>query len=269
MKVAVAISHPALEREVISALKLEGKEVIRRCLDDADIRAVPSEVPIYSDSHFHARHPETILVRSATEISTGETIRTHTIGVVGPHGAPGTSTIALNLAVALKAAVIDAAPYPALSAMTGLREGPWHGAVVKAVPTGSLHTELSKITSAHTVIDLGSGPINQLCDELIVVISAHPISVERYLQRLQEFSVHRLVINRMEPGPIGQTAHRMITTHPTEIVVVPRDDKACAESFVSARPLVEVAPKSAIVRAIKTLAGVRERGGRGRVIAVG
>lgn len=269
MKVAVAIAHPALEREVISALKLQGKEVVRRCLDEADIRSVPTEIPIYSDAHFHSRHPGTILVRSASEIANGETIRTHTIGVIGPHGAPGTSTVALNLAVALKATLIDAAPFPSISAMTGQRQGQWHGVEVRAVASTSLHNELSQISSTHTVLDLGSGPANPLCDELVVVVSAHPISVERYLHRLQEFGAHRLVLNRMEPGPIGQTSHRMIGSHASEIVVLPRDEKSCAESFISARPLREVSPKSAIVRAINTLAGVRERGGRGRVIAVG
>lgn len=265
MKVAVAISHPAFEREVLSALRHQGQEVVRRCLDDFDVAQVPSDIPIYADQHFHARHPRTILITSIRDLNLPE-VRTHTIGLIGPAGAPGVSLVALNLAVALEAALIDAAPHPAIATMTGVRDGRWHGVDLYCPPLLPMALQLAQISSRNTVIDLGDGPIQE-CDELIVVVAAHPLSVERYLSR--DFGSHRLVLNRMEPGAIGQTAHRMIDRSASEVIVIPRDDRACNEAFTGALPLKAVAAKSAMVRAIETLAGIKKEPSRGRIVAVG
>lgn len=253
MKVAVAISDPIQERDVIAQLRAQGHQVIKRCLDDRDLAAVPPDVAIYADSGFHSRCSRSI---PASDIAQPVKISTRTIGVVGPTGSPGVSTISINVAVALEATLIDVAEACAVASYTGQRQGQWFGVELITPPLAPTHQLLSQITTQNTVLDLGS-QARLPCDELLVVVNAHPISVERYLIRIADFGVHRLVLNRMDGSAIAKTAKRMLLQHHGDLVEIPRDDRTCADAFIGAKPLRAVGPKTAIVAAIDRLYGQR------------
>lgn len=249
MKVAVAVADTVQERQVIQSLRQAGHVVVKRCLDDEDIASVPHGVPVYADEKFHRRHPATILIADSKDESE---ISTFTVGVIGPPGAPGITTIAVNLAVALDATLIDAAEHPSVLAMIGQGEGVWNGIDVKAPVPNPRHM-LADIARPTTVIDVGTR-VRDFCDQLIVVIAAHPISVERYLLRKKEFGKHVLVLNRMESNQMCQVAAKMLSS--TQFHTVPRDDRLCFRAFMSAKPVRALAPKSPMSRAIDQLASV-------------
>lgn len=254
MRVAVAITDPALEREVIKKLRLDGYELVKRCLDDGDVRAVPTDVTIYADARFHARHPLSVLVSGSQDLPTTNEIRTHTVGVMGVSGGSGVTTIALNLAATLASSLVDCSEQPSIAAMTGQSDGIWHGVRLYTPPLAPLHSLLSRATSDYAVLDCGN--TIQRCDRLIVVLTAHPISIERYLLRRREFPTHTVVLNQMTPGVIGATAKRMLEGSAHQLVIIPRDDRVCTEAFVAAAPIVTLAPKSGFTQGIKTLAGL-------------
>lgn len=249
MNVAVAITDIPQERQVMQSLKQAGHVVIKRCLDDRDIASVPEGVPVYADEKFHRRHPATILVTNSTE---DPEISTFTVGVIGPAGAPGTTTISINLAVALGATLIDAAEHPSVSALVGQGEGVWHGVEIET-PTLYPQRILADIVRPVTVMDLGTR-VRDFCDQLVVVIAAHPLSVERYLLRKKEYGKHTLVLNRMEQNALCRTSAAMLRHTPFHIV--PRDDRLCFQSFSQAKPLRALAPKSSMVRAVDELASM-------------
>lgn len=249
MKVAVAVTDPIQERDVIAQLRSQGHDVVKRCLDESDLATVPPDVAIYADARFHSLCPRSIPV---SDIEEPLAVTTRTIGVVGPTGSPGVSTLAINVAVALHATLIDAAQAPAIASHTGQREGQWFGAEIITPPLPPLRQLLSRITTSQTVIDLGF-QVSIACDELLVVVNAHPISVERYLIRLSDFGVHRLVLNRMDGSPIAKTAKRMLLQHCPDISEIPRDDRTCSDAFIGAKPLGAVGAKTEIVAAINRL----------------
>lgn len=255
MRVAVAITDPALEREVIKKLRLDGHELVKRCLDDGDVRAVPTDVTIYADARFHGLHPLSVLVSGSQDLPITNEIRTHTVGVMGVSGGSGVTTIALNLAATLASSLVDCSEQPSIAAMTGQSDGIWHGVRLYTPPLAPLPSLLSRVTSDRTVLDLGTAS-PQGCNHLIVVLTAHPISIERYLLRRREFPTHTVVLNQMTPGVIGATAKRMLEGSAHQLVIIPRDDRACTEAFVAAAPIVTLAPKSGFTQGIKTLAGL-------------
>lgn len=250
MRVAVAISDVTLEREVIQQIRRDGHELVKRCLDDRDVDQVPSGVTLYADEYFHARFPRSVLVTSSVH---GQTISTKTVALTGPNGGMGISTVALNLAVALKATLIDASAHPSISSMTGQGSGTWFDCELRLPPIPSLGVLLPAIATSNTVIDLGQELRGEF-DSLFVVVSAHPIAVERYLLNQDEYGDHSVLLNKMASDPIGVTAKKMLERGAPNLMVLPRDDRACVDAFVAAKPLREVAPKSPLVRAISALA---------------
>lgn len=256
MKVAVAIANPALEREVIAHLQSHQHQVVRRCLDEHDVAALGADVVLYADANFHLMFPRSILVRNLNDLATEKPKTTHTIGVTGPPGSPGVSTFALNLAYALQATIIDAAPCPSLSSMTGSSSGSWHGVEIYLPPTPPLQTLMSEITRAVTVIDFGSSDLTPI-DELIVVVAAHPLSIERYLARAHRYPEHFLVVNLIEKGRLSQTALAMLQRAQRDMNLFLRDDRSCEKAFVEAKPIALVGPKSGFTKSMTALTKAR------------
>lgn len=272
MKVAVAVSNAALEREVLAFLRSHDHNLIRRCLDDADVEGLAADVVLYADANFHRRFPRSTLVRSLDDIGLKKAVTTQVIGVLGPHGSPGVSTIALNLAHALQGAVIDAAPTPSISTMTGCIKGSWHGVEIYSPPLASISTLLPQITRPTTVIDFGSSvqvssdafqaPWQELqapsqalqSAALVAVVAAHPISVERYLAEASRYGTHHLVVNLVDSGPLAKTALAMLRQTNLEMTLIPREERGCVNAFVEGKPVSLITPKSHFVKGIKQLA---------------
>lgn len=254
MKVAVAFADLHLEREVMRELRKQGHELVRRCVDLADVDQIPAGIRIYSDETFHAHHPMTFLVRSASDISHRAHRMTRLIGFFGPRGAPGVSTIALNLSVLFPSAhFIDASGAPSVLSMTG-RANAWPDiSIAVASDPASLDSLLQQSTSNHTFLDGGiwSEDMARYCDEIILVVAAHPISVERY-QQLDIRLAHRVVFNCVDEDAISQTAIHLLKD--SSVHQIPRDDRACERAFITAQPITAVAPRSGISQGLSQLA---------------
>lgn len=251
MEVAVAVADPILERETITCLLREGHLILRRCLDETDIRSLSRHVVLYADAHFHSRFPHSVLV---TAQQAEFVKRTRVIGIVGPHGSPGVSTIALNLACELSATVIDAAAFPSLSHLASQRGGMWYSAHIVTPPIDSLHSVISGISAAVTLIDLGT-QTHDICDSLLVVVSANPLSVERYLARRRDFAEHRVVMNRVGKDDASCRALAMIKGMTGNVDLIPRDDDLCARALLAGKPIAVAGRKSPLSKALTALAG--------------
>ena len=256
------------------------------------------------------------------------------LAVWGPHGAPGRSTLAIQLAVELaragrRSALIDAdTTAPSLALLLGLGdESPGLAAACRRAELGSLDApELDRLstpveTSAGAVEVLGglnrpgrwpelaAGRLRSTleatrgwvddsvvdvsasfddeddgldpgapsrhaatavslreADQIVAVLSADPLGVSRFLRGHAELrhlvgaTPIRVVANRVRPGPLGIDARGQIRrtlerfAGIDEVTFLPDDQRAVDAAALHARPVGDVAPRSAFVAGIRRLA---------------
>lgn len=250
MKVAVAFTDRRLEGEVMRELRKQGHELVRRCVDLADVDQIAPGIRVYSDETFHSHHPTTILVRSVSDISSRTQRTTRVIGFFGPRGAPGVSTVSLNVAALFPSALfIDVSDSPSVLSMTGQGRH-WSGVTTTvAEDIATLDALLQQSTSTVTLLDGGiwSEEAARYCDDIVVVVAAHPISVQRYKDLDIRFP-HRLALTRVEGGSISQTAIHLLRD--ASVIQVPRDDDACERAFIEGQPINVVSPRSEISKGL-------------------
>lgn len=103
-------------------------------------------------------------------------------------------------------------------------------------------------------------------DEIIAVLSADPLGVSRFLRGHAELrhlvgsTPITVVANRVRPGPLGIDARGQIRrtlerfAGIDEVTFLPEDQRAVDAAALHARPLGDVAPRSALVAGIRRLA---------------
>lgn len=267
------------------------------------------------------------------------------ITVWGPHGAPGRSTIAVQLAVELSRAgrrtgLVDAdSVAPSLALQLGLGdEAPGLAAACRRAELGSLDVaELSRLSTPvetsggtvevlgglnrpsrwpelgaarvrstlavcrswldETVVDVAAqfdedddpldpgGPARHAAtsaalleaDAVVAVLSADPLGVSRFLRGHSELrhliggTPVTVVANRVRPGPLGIDARGQIRrtldrfAGIDEVAFVPDDQRAVDAAALHARAIADVAPRSALVSAVRRVAA--GLGARPEVIA--
>lgn len=103
-------------------------------------------------------------------------------------------------------------------------------------------------------------------DAIIAVASADPLGISRFLRdhaelrTLTDATPVTVVINQVRPGPLGLDAHGQIRrtlerfAGIPEPVFLPFDLRAADAALLHARPVSEVAPRSALVAGVRRLA---------------
>ncbi|MBP3978003.1 P-loop NTPase [Microbacterium sp. BLY] len=103
-------------------------------------------------------------------------------------------------------------------------------------------------------------------DQVVAVASADPVGISRFLRdhaevrRVVGQTPVQVVVNRVRPGPLGMDARRQIRgtlerfAGLTDVVFLPQDQRAVDTALLHGRPISEVAPRSALVAAIRRLA---------------
>ncbi|UWF78222.1 MULTISPECIES: AAA family ATPase [Microbacterium] len=261
------------------------------------------------------------------------------IAVWGPHGAPGRTTVAVQLAVELaragrRTALVDAdTTAPALALLLGLGdESPGLAAACRRAELGGLDAaELARLstpleTSAgavevlgglnrpgrwpeisasrlratlaacrtwtdETVVDVAAeldeddgddgAPARHAAtraalieaDAIVAVLAADPLGVSRFvrahpeLRHLAGDAPVTVVANRVRPGPLGIDARGQIRrtldrfAGIQDVLFLPEDQRGTDAAALHARPIADVAPRSALVAAVRRLAaglGARE-----------
>ncbi|WP_261164732.1 hypothetical protein [Microbacterium sp. Marseille-Q6965] len=254
--------------------------------------------------------------------------------VWGPHGAPGRTTLAIELAVALarrgrRAALVDADTHaPAIAVALGLpEESPGVAAACRRAAEGIDAAELSRISaplggpaadvdvltglnrpsrwpelsrarlgavleacrrwSPHTVVDVAAplerdeeivsdleGPRRnaaaltalERADQVVAVASADPVGIGRFIRAHAELRalvgpkpVH-VVVNRLRTGALGIDARGQVRrtlerfAGLTDVSFAPHDPRAADAALLAARPIGEIAPRSAFAQAARRLA---------------
>ncbi|WP_309065109.1 AAA family ATPase [Microbacterium sp.] len=256
------------------------------------------------------------------------------IAVWGPAGAPGRSTLAVQLAVELaragrRTALVDAdSVAPSLALQLGLAEdAPGLAAACRRAGLGSLDTaELARLstpveTSAgtvevltglnrpsrwpelaaarlrgtlsacrtwvdETVVDVAAefdededaldpgAPLRHAAtaaalleaDAVVAVLSADPLGASRFLRGHAELrhligtTPVTVVANRVRPGPLGIDARGQIRrtlerfAGIDDVAFVPFDQRGADAAALHARPIADVAPRSALVAAVRRVA---------------
>ncbi len=262
------------------------------------------------------------------------------IAVWGPAGAPGRSTLAVQLAVELaragrRTALVDAdSVAPSLALQLGLSEdAPGLAAACRRAGLGSLDTaELSRLSTPvessagtievltglnrpgrwpelaadrlrttldacrtwvdETVVDVAAefdedddllelgGPSRHAAtaaslleaDAVVAVLSADPLGASRFLRGHAELrhligaTPVTVVANRVRSGPLGIDARGQIRrtldrfAGIDDVTFVPFDQRGADAAALHARPIADVAPRSALVAAVRRVAaglGVR------------
>ncbi|MEZ0141741.1 P-loop NTPase [Microbacterium sp. NRRL B-14842] len=103
-------------------------------------------------------------------------------------------------------------------------------------------------------------------DRVVAVAAADPLGISRFLRdhaelrRLVGQTPVTVVVNQVRPGPLGLDARRQIRrtlerfAGLTDIVFLPMDRRAVDAALLHARPISDVAPRSALVAAVRRLA---------------
>lgn len=256
------------------------------------------------------------------------------LAVWGPHGSPGRSTLAIQLAVELarggrRTALVDAdTTAPALALLLGLGdESPGLAAACRRAELGSLDAaELDRLSTPvetaagavevlgglnrpgrwpeitagrlqttltacrgwvqDTVIDVSASfddeddgldpgaPARHAAtaaslreaDEIVAVLSADPLGVSRFLRGHAELrhlvgsTPITVVANRVRPGPLGIDARGQIRrtlerfAGIDDVTFLPEDQRAVDAGALHARPIGDVAPRSALLAGVRRLA---------------
>lgn len=102
-------------------------------------------------------------------------------------------------------------------------------------------------------------------DLIVAVASADPLGISRFLRdhaelrRLATATPVRIVINRVRPGPLGIDARSQVRrtlerfAGITDVAFLPFDQRAADAALLHARPMADVAPRSALVAATRRL----------------
>ncbi|MGC5169314.1 AAA family ATPase [Microbacterium sp. DT81.1] len=106
------------------------------------------------------------------------------------------------------------------------------------------------------------------CADLVVAVaSADPLGVSRFLRGYDELRATigvtpvSVVVNRLRPGALGIDARGQVRrtlerfAGITQVTFVPLDARAADAAMLSARPIAEVAPRSAVTQAVRRLVG--------------
>ena len=256
------------------------------------------------------------------------------LAVWGPHGAPGRSTIAIQLAVELnrggrRSALVDAdTTAPSLALLLGLGdESPGLAAACRRAELGTLDAaELERLSTPvetaagalevlgglnrpgrwpelaagrlrtalqacrgwvdDTVIDVSASfddeddgldpgaPARHAAtavalreaDEVVAVLSADPLGVSRFLRGHSELrhlvgsTPITVVANRVRPGPLGIDARGQIRrtlerfAGIEDVTFLAEDQRGADAAALHARPIGDVAPRSALVAGVRRLA---------------
>lgn len=106
----------------------------------------------------------------------------------------------------------------------------------------------------------------QEADAVIAVASAGPVGISRFLRdhaelrRLASPSPLIVVVNQVRPGPLGIDARGQVRrtlerfAGITDVAFVPYDQRAADAAQLHARPIADVAPRSALVASVRRLA---------------
>ncbi|HEX5859673.1 MAG TPA: P-loop NTPase [Microbacterium sp.] len=104
-------------------------------------------------------------------------------------------------------------------------------------------------------------------DLVVAVASADPLGVSRFLRGYDELRAAigmtpvAVVANRLRPGALGIDARGQVRrtlerfAGITEVAFVPLDARAADAAMLSARPIADAAPRSALTLAVRRLAG--------------
>lgn len=104
-------------------------------------------------------------------------------------------------------------------------------------------------------------------DQIVAVASADPVGMARFLRGYSELRALvgstpiTVVANRLRPGPLGIDARGQVRrtlerfAGITQVVFVPHDVRAVDAAMLSARPIADAAPRSALVQGVRRLAG--------------
>ncbi|MGB4136977.1 MAG: P-loop NTPase [Microbacterium sp.] len=264
------------------------------------------------------------------------------IAVWGPEGAPGRTTIAIQLAVELtrtgrRTALVDAdTTAPSMALQLGLGdEAPGLAAACRRAQLGTLDpAELTRIASGvetsagivdvlgglsrpgrwpeigagrlrttlsacrawadETVVDVSASleedddgydlaaPARHAAtaaalreaDLIVAIASADPLGASRFLRGYAELrnlvgsTPIAVVANRVRPGPLGIDARGQLRrtlqrfAGIDDIAYLPLDQRGADAAALHARPISDVAPRSALVAGVRRLAGSLGRDGR-------
>lgn len=104
-------------------------------------------------------------------------------------------------------------------------------------------------------------------DHIVAVLSADPVGVARFLRAYPDLRAHvgptpiTVVVNRLRPGTVGIDARGQIRrtldryADIRDLWFVPEDRRGMDAAMLAARPVAEVAPRSALVAAVRRMVG--------------
>lgn len=104
-------------------------------------------------------------------------------------------------------------------------------------------------------------------DQIVAVASADPVGMARFLRAYSELrglvgtTPITVVANRLRSGPLGIDARGQVRrtlerfAGITNVLFVPHDVRAVDAAMLSARPVADAAPRSALVQAVRRVAG--------------
>lgn len=261
------------------------------------------------------------------------------IAVWGPHGAPGRTTVAVQLAATLagsgSVALVDADTHaPAIAFLLGIDDdAPGLAAACRRAERGQLDgAELSRLArpvetaggtldvlaglnrpsrwpelstdrlratltacrawADTTIVDVAAGleadeellsdlsipsrnaatrTVLDEADHVLAVAAADPLGVARFVRDYPEVRAHAadarisVLVNRLRPGPLGIDARGQVRraldrfSGISDVQFLPADPKGPDAALLHARPVSDVAPRSAFAAAIRRVAASLER----------